>query len=260
MKKYAIIYFLLLIIGANTQLLYTNQHVNATQPTVIPNEAIRLRILANSDGEKDQHVKRLIRDEVNAQITTWVQDLTSVREARKIIKSNLPELESIAKNVLQEQGVTQSVHVDFGEVSFPTKLYGQFLYPAGDYEAVLITLGKGEGANWWCVLFPPLCFLDFSNGEAIQSPMPADAQSDELVEEPLTDEPKDAASELNTFKQNESTLVASTETIAEKLPSDSGQHLHQNQVHNRKQSEQKNKKNEEVEVKFFLAEWASSLF
>ena len=59
------------------------------------------------------------------------------------------------------------MNVKFGKVQFPTKLYGQFLYPAGEYQAILITLGSGEGANWWCVLYPPLCFLDFSNGVAV---------------------------------------------------------------------------------------------
>jgi len=97
MKKYAIIYFILLIIGANAQLIYTHNQVQADQPAVIPDEAIRLRILANSDGEKDQYVKRLIRDRVNEQITEWVKDLTSVTVARKTIKENLRRLKQLRK-------------------------------------------------------------------------------------------------------------------------------------------------------------------
>ena len=69
--------------------------------------------------------------------------------------------------MVRKQNSKQDVQVELGKVEFPTKLYGQFLYPAGQYEAVLITLGEGTGANWWCVLFPPLCFLDFSNGVAV---------------------------------------------------------------------------------------------
>lgn len=134
---------------------------------VIPGEAIRLRILANSDFEKDQAIKRKVRDAVNAQITLWVQDLTSMDQARKVINDRLPEIQTIAEQVVREQGSNQSVKVEFGKVQFPTKLYGQYLYPAGKYQAILITLGKGEGANWWCVLYPPLCFLDFSNGVAV---------------------------------------------------------------------------------------------
>jgi stage II sporulation protein R len=76
------------------------------------------------------------------------------------------------------------VKVDFGQAEFPTKLYGQYLYPAGEYEAVIITLGEGDGANWWCVLFPPLCFLDFSNGTAVsQSPIVEDEEEGSLTSE-----------------------------------------------------------------------------
>ncbi|WP_235749704.1 stage II sporulation protein R [Neobacillus bataviensis] len=139
----------------------------AKESIVIPGEAIRLRILANSDFEQDQAIKRKVRDAVNAQITLWVQDLTSMQEAKKIMTSRLPEIQAIAEKVVREQGSDQSVKVEFGKVQFPTKLYGQFLYPAGEYQAILITLGSGEGANWWCVLYPPLCFLDFSNGVAV---------------------------------------------------------------------------------------------
>jgi stage II sporulation protein R len=137
---------------------------------VIPEEAIRLRILANSDLDKDQNVKRLVRDEVNKEITEWVGSLTSQKEAKNVIKAGLPELQQIAEEVVASEGLDQNVQIDFGKVDFPTKLYGQYLYPAGEYEAVLITLGKGEGANWWCVLYPPLCFLDFSTGNAVRSP------------------------------------------------------------------------------------------
>jgi len=139
----------------------------AKESIVIPGEAIRLRILANSDFEKDQAIKRKVRDAVNAQITLWVQDLTSMQEAKKVMNARLPEIQAIAEKVVYEQGSDQSVKVEFGKVQFPTKLYGQFLYPAGEYQAILITLGSGEGANWWCVLYPPLCFLDFSNGVAV---------------------------------------------------------------------------------------------
>lgn len=152
---------------------------------VIPDEAIRLRILANSDGEKDQAIKRQIRDEVNANITNWVAELTSLEAARQVLKSHLPELQQIAEQHVKELGLLQEVKVEFGKANFPTKLYGQYLYPAGEYEAIVITLGEGSGANWWCVLFPPLCFLDFSNGTAVSmSPMAEAAELPEQTEAP----------------------------------------------------------------------------
>ena len=90
---------------------------------------------------------------------------------------------------MKEQGLQQTVKVEFGKAEFPTKLYGQFLYPAGEYEAIVITLGEGKGANWWCVLFPPLCFLDFSSGTAV-SMTPMEEEQPEVEEEMVeTQEP-----------------------------------------------------------------------
>lgn len=157
----------MLSLGTMLSLYMPKTEAAAKESIVIPGEAIRLRILANSDFEEDQAIKRKVRDAVNAQITLWVQDLTSMEKARTVIKAKLPEIQAISEQVVREQGSNQSVNVEFGKVQFPTKLYGQFLYPAGEYQAILITLGSGEGANWWCVLYPPLCFLDFSNGVAV---------------------------------------------------------------------------------------------
>ncbi|MDN3018095.1 stage II sporulation protein R [Paenibacillus sp. BSR1-1] len=160
-------YLIVLSLGTMLSLYMPKTEAAQKESIVIPGEAIRLRILANSDFEKDQAIKRKVRDAVNAQITLWVQDLTSMEKARAVINEKLPEIQAIAEQVVREQNSNQSVKVEFGKVQFPTKLYGQFLYPAGEYQAILITLGKGEGANWWCVLYPPLCFLDFSNGIAV---------------------------------------------------------------------------------------------
>ncbi|MFA1714311.1 stage II sporulation protein R [Peribacillus frigoritolerans] len=184
-KHLAIIYLLILTIGTIVSIYMPRAElVGAEDTKVIPDEAIRLRILANSDAEEDQAVKRLIRDEVNEDITKWVAELTSLDEARDVITSHLPDIQATAESVIKEQGLEQSVKVDFGQAEFPTKLYGQYLYPAGEYEAVIITLGEGDGANWWCVLFPPLCFLDFSNGTAVsQSPIVEDEAEGSLTSE-----------------------------------------------------------------------------
>lgn len=166
-KNLAIMYILILSIGTILSLYIPKNEVTASDQMVIPNEAIRLRILADSDSAKDQELKRMVRDAVNAEITRWVSDLTSLEDARVLLQAKLPEIKKIAEEVVESQGENQAVQTDFDRVQFPTKLYGQFLYPAGEYEAILIKLGDGEGANWWCVLFPPLCFLDFSNGVAV---------------------------------------------------------------------------------------------
>lgn len=135
---------------------------------VIPDEAIRLRILANSDSEKDQQIKNIIRDEVKEEIDSWVGDMTDIEDARTYIKEHVEDLAKIINGTLQNEQVEQDFHVEYAsDVPFPLKQYDDKLYPPGNYEAVLITLGEGKGANWWCVLFPPLCFVDFEYGSAI---------------------------------------------------------------------------------------------
>lgn len=214
-RNVAIIYLLILTIGTIFSLYIPKQEVvKADAATaVIPDEAIRLRILANSDREADQAVKRLIRDEVNQDITGWVAELTSLDEAREVIMSHLDEIQATAESVMAKEGLNQSVKVDFGQAKFPTKLYGQFLYPAGDYEAVIITLGEGEGANWWCVLFPPLCFLDFSNGTAVsQSPFDGEEENAALA----ANQTEAVANTVETDKQVEG--VADQEKSASQNP------------------------------------------
>ncbi len=185
MKKALMIFFIL----SYSWLLcfsYVGKNVAsaASEYTVIPDEAIRLRILANSNENGDQALKREIRDNVNHEINLWVADLTSFAEGREVIKSHLGDIEQIVANTIKENNSTQTYKVELRkDVPFPTKLYGDFLYPAGNYEAVLITLGNGEGANWWCVLFPPLCFLDFSNGDAVQDLEEQDTQKEQIKSE-----------------------------------------------------------------------------
>lgn len=202
-KRLAQFYLILLSAATILNLYMPQSEASSDDPMVIPNEAIRLRILANSDSNEDQELKREVRDAVNAQITEWVEELVSLEEARTVIMEGIPELQAIAEKVVAENGSNQSVKAEFGEVQFPTKLYGQFLYPAGTYEAVLITLGEGTGSNWWCVLFPPLCFLDFSNGEAtsegFEDKVAAQEPSDEEEEAPLYEDGEEEPVEVRFF-------------------------------------------------------------
>ncbi len=133
---------------------------------MIPEEAVRLRILAHSDSLEDQRIKRLVRDQVVKEIQSWQKQPTHIDEARQMIMEKLPRFSQIVNQVLQQYQVPYSAHVDYGAVPFPTKLYGEKVYPAGEYEALRITLGSGQGDNWWCVLFPPLCFIDMESGQA----------------------------------------------------------------------------------------------
>jgi|SRR5699024_666250 len=152
---------------------------------VIPDDAIRLRILANSDDEVDQEIKQVVRDRVNEEITSWVENITDIDEARNLIQERIPEIDRIVDETLAANEQSSKFEVEYGEnVTFPTKVYGSYLYPAGEYEAVLITIGEGKGSNWWCVLFPPLCFLDFGNGISVDEEESMEmAEADEMEEE-----------------------------------------------------------------------------
>jgi stage II sporulation protein R len=189
MKKLVFFAFILIILFFSMPMIGSGkQYIDEDEYQVIPDEAIRLRILANSDNEEDQELKREVRDAVNAKITKWVEPIADIDEARELIQDRLPEIEETIAAVLQEENNTDAFQVEYGKnVTFPVKLYGDFLYPAGEYEAVLITLGEGEGANWWCVLFPPLCFLDFGDGTSV-----AEASTDGEMEELEDPEPEKA--------------------------------------------------------------------
>ncbi|MCG3417922.1 stage II sporulation protein R [Oceanobacillus jordanicus] len=187
MKKLVLIVFIFILLLITFPLIGMSQleeKQGGTDYQVIPDEAIRLRILANSDSDADQELKRMVRDEVNEVITEWVAEITDIEEARKLIEARIPEINEIVKEVLKGEGSSDSFKVEYGsDITFPAKLYGDYVYPAGEYEAVLITIGEGKGDNWWCVLFPPLCFLDFSNGTTV-------AAEEDTEEEPQVAEEK----------------------------------------------------------------------
>jgi len=164
MRKGIIFFMLMLITMTGVQVPEVSSHKDE-ETEMIPEEAIRLRILAHSDAETDQEIKLAVRDEVNAYISEKVQYIDDIKVGRMVIKESVPDIEEIVIQTLEANGLDdQTAHVEYGSnISFPLKQYGNYVYPAGEYEAVLITIGEGKGANWWCVLFPPLCFLDFSN-------------------------------------------------------------------------------------------------
>ncbi|KMY42948.1 hypothetical protein AC622_00600 [Bacillus sp. FJAT-27916] len=244
-----LLYILLLSMATMAGLMTPKSTETNAEVQVIPSEAIRLRILANSNHESDQELKRKIRDEVNAEINIWVAELTSIEEARKIISSRLDEIEVIAMEVMEREGNVQKVDVEFGKTVFPTKLYGQYLYPAGEYEAIKITLGEGEGENWWCVLFPPLCFLDFNSGTAVK----AQTTEEEAAKQPIDEEvSKEKTVNQSIEQESEKPEAAQAEVINQSI--DEEESAEETKVVYEDRDE------EQVEVKFFLKEIFDSLF
>ncbi|MCI3921430.1 stage II sporulation protein R [Paenibacillus sp. TRM 82003] len=143
--------------------------------TSIPQESIRLRILADSDVAADQALKRRIRDAIIEKMNGWVTGPQTIEQARATVRAHLPELQALAQEMTADAGFDYEVKAELGIVPFPTKVYGGEVYPAGDYEALRITIGRGLGQNWWCVLFPPLCFVDVAAAETPSAAMAAGA-------------------------------------------------------------------------------------
>ncbi len=124
------------------------------------NNLLRLHVVANSNSLKDQEIKREIRNEIIIKTEKLFDDLESSFQAKAVINDNLAYVKQIIESKLKETGVDYNVNLEIGEFYFPTRSYGGVTLAEGDYNALRVVLGAGNGANWWCVLFPPLCFID----------------------------------------------------------------------------------------------------
>jgi len=130
---------------------------------------IRLHVVANSDSEKDQALKYDVRDVILEYMQKKLKDSKDIEQTKYIINESMEEIVKLAEDEIKRQGMDYRVKVTLGSYPFPTKLYGDVILPAGYYEALKVVIGKGEGANWWCVLFPPLCFVDATHGVVPES-------------------------------------------------------------------------------------------
>lgn len=142
---------------------------------------IRLHVIANSDSDEDQSIKLKVRDEILKEMTPKFEDSSSIEETKDIVLKNIDYIKSIAKKELDKYNKEYDVDVLFGDYDFPTKSYGSFTLPAGNYQALRVVIGEGVGQNWWCVMFPPLCFIDMKNGVT-------DKKTNENLKEVLTEE------------------------------------------------------------------------
>ena len=125
---------------------------------------IRLHVIANSDSDVDQNLKRDVRDIVINYMKEQLKDSKDIAQTRSIISAKLPDIQTIAAAEVARQGKDYRVQAMLGNYPFPTKSYGDVTLPAGEYQALRVVIGNGQGANWWCVLFPPLCFVDATHG------------------------------------------------------------------------------------------------
>lgn len=123
------------------------------------NSVVRIHIRANSNNDVDQAVKLKVRDEITAYLSDALSSCTTKEEALSAIKQSMPKLEEIANNTLDNNNFDYSSAVYVDKSYFPEKKYDGYIFPEGTYDALIIELGTGEGDNWWCVAFPPLCFV-----------------------------------------------------------------------------------------------------
>lgn len=158
-KKYFIIFILLFLYVMLYSFSYANNVVSD-----LSNSLFRLHVIANSNSKEDQNLKYLVRDELISYMNTLCSNVSSKEQAIAIANEHLDDFQKIANEVISKNGFNYSAKVQIGNFAFPTKTYGDISLPAGYYDALKVELGKAEGKNWWCVMFPSLCFIDINNG------------------------------------------------------------------------------------------------
>lgn len=132
--------------------------------TDISNSVFRLHVIANSNSSEDQELKYAVRDELISYMNSISKDIQTKEEAINLVNENKEEFYNIAQKVIEDNGYNYDVNIKVGNFSFPTKTYGDIALPAGFYDALKVEIGNASGKNWWCVMFPSLCFVDVSNG------------------------------------------------------------------------------------------------
>ena len=175
-KMVTILSFLLFVYTSICAISYA-QNVS----TDIADSVFRLHVIANSDSEEDQNLKYIVRDNLLSYMKEICSDCTNKEEAIRIVQEHSKDFEQIAKNTINEQGYSYDVKINIGNFEFPTKTYGDISLPAGYYDALRVEIGEAKGQNWWCVMFPPLCFVDVTSGVVPD-------ESKEVIEENLDEE------------------------------------------------------------------------
>ena len=158
----------------------------------VKNSLIRFHVIANSDDDDDQQLKLKVKNRVIDYLYPYLNNSSSLDNSREIIKDNMDEVKRISKDVIEEEGYDYDVNLQLSRENFPDKSYGNIVLPQGNYEAFRIIIGKGEGRNWWCVMFPPLCFVDESKAEVEY----------DKVEENINNQQKDNVEILNKDKNS----------------------------------------------------------
>ncbi len=160
LKKYFII--LIILSGLFVTLSAASYAKNVAND--LSSSVFRLHVIANSDSKEDQDLKYKVRDALISYMNDLCADLQNKEEVIKISKNHIDDFKKIALNVIKDNGYDYDVSIEIGNFDFPTKTYGDISLPSGYYDALKVKIGNAEGQNWWCVMFPPLCFVDITSG------------------------------------------------------------------------------------------------
>ena len=147
----------MLLVGA-----YTFVYSNTTQREIADN-VLRFHVMAHSDDADEQRLKNLVRDRVLMEFETVLTGGASLAVAREIISENLEDITRVARAAVAEAGYEHEVTAELTHAFFPTTFYGDLVFPPGRYETVQIVIGDGVGRNWWCLMFPPLCYVEMTS-------------------------------------------------------------------------------------------------
>lgn len=199
MRKY--IYFLLHIILTvlilnGCQAIENNTNESILELTElnyneIRDKLIRFHVIANSDTDEDQNLKLKVRDKVVEALSERLCNVNSLEEAENILDENIDYVNEIAKDVIEENNYTYEVNTMLSYENFPDKVYGDCVFPQGNYEAFRVIIGEGKGQNWWCVMFPSLCFVDESKNSVDSSELKEEIENIEPKNNETTNENKE---------------------------------------------------------------------
>jgi len=126
----------------------------------IASEIIRFHVIANSDSREDQALKLKVKEALTDALRPTLENAKDINEARTLLADKLSTLETLSNEIIHENGYTYTASASIERGYFPLKVYGDLSLPPGEYEAVRVELGSAAGQNWWCIMFPPLCFVD----------------------------------------------------------------------------------------------------
>lgn len=165
----------------------------------LSDSVLRLHLIANSDSSTDQELKLKVRDNIIEYINTLTSSYSDKKDVISMVNNHLDSFKEIALNTIKENGYNYDVNIEIGNFHFPTKSYGDISFPAGNYDALKIEIGDAIGQNWWCVLFPPLCFVNSSTGV-----VPDDSKN--TLKENINSESYEIISEGNNSNDNTSAI------------------------------------------------------